>query len=65
MAMLESVNSTMRNPAINGSWMPHPTTMQPPLTSQTSESGVPISQNTHQRAICPVANLARNLMRLD
>jgi hypothetical protein len=37
--------------------------MQPPLASQTSESGNPISQNTHQSAIWPVANLARNLMR--
>ncbi len=62
MATLANVKSAIINPAINGSSMPHPVTMQAPVASQTRASGVPISQNVHQRAMWPVANLARNFM---
>src|ERR1700722_17601996 len=52
----------MIKPAINGCSMPHPVTMQAPLASQTRASGVPISQNVHQRAIWPVANFINNFI---
>ena len=41
MATLDNANSANKTPPIIGSWMPHPTIVHPPLTSQTIVSGVP------------------------
>src|ERR1700728_2342787 len=62
MATLANANSTMTDPATNGSPMPQPVTMHAPLASQRMASGIPISQNVHHRAIWPVANRARNFI---
>ena len=62
MATLDTANNANKNTAIDGSSMPHPRIVHPPLTSQMSASGVPISQNVHHRATWPVASLARNFM---
>src|SRR5271155_2587215 len=61
----DNAKTTTKEPATNGFPTPHPASMHPPLKSQTRASGVPISQNAHQRAMSPAANLARNFMGSD
>jgi uncharacterized protein DUF1330 len=65
----DTVNSVIKNPAINKSvrgpsdCISHPVRMHPPLTSQMIASGIAISQNVRQRATSPANNFARNFIQ--
>ena len=62
MAVLESAKiASNRAPAV-GSEMPQPTTVHTPLASQSSASGMPMSQKVHQRATWPVTSFLRNII---
>ncbi len=63
---LDSVNNATETPAINrltrgpNDCASHPATMQPPLTSQTIASGIPMSQNVIQSATRPANKFVSN-----